>query len=140
MRIIHVYGASNSGKSNSIRTYMKNQGVRFPLKGDFQIILPIIKGRKQFIVGIASGGDDAAVVNANFNFFYPRQCDVIVCASKTWGVSETETQKWVKQLQQQQIVAHQPFSYIPIRTRSVPRNQWPAEWARVAALIDQNIL
>lgn len=91
-KIIHIFGAGNSGKSDSIRRYLlqelnlmgaANQG----LVGTSDILVAIKLSRKRLTVGVASGGDNVNIVRRNFQFFRQQNCDVIVCASKSGGTA-----------------------------------------------------
>jgi hypothetical protein len=85
-KIILVSGVGNSGKTESIRLFLANRGIVFPdAPRDILLILPIQKGGHTLSVGVASGGDTFAIVDENFKFFRPHQCDIIVCASKSHG-------------------------------------------------------
>ncbi|MES2984318.1 MAG: hypothetical protein V4735_03925 [Pseudomonadota bacterium] len=84
-KIILVTGPSNSGKTSSIRRFLENRGIFHKQDGDLAIVLPLQKNGKTYVVGIASGGDTLAIVQSNFVFFQPHNCDVIICASKSRG-------------------------------------------------------
>jgi hypothetical protein len=83
-KIILVSGVGNSGKTSSIRKYLNLEGVfHLRRRGDITLVFPL--RRKKIILGVASGGDNVAIVTRNFQFFAQHRCDVIVCASKGRG-------------------------------------------------------
>ena len=107
VKIIVVSGVGNSGKSSSIRKFRENLGVFLNSHIDPPIVLPINIKNKNIIIGIASGGDTAAVVTNAFNFFNGKNCDVIVCACKSSGESkdqvDTEINNLITQLGQNNV-------------------------------------
>lgn len=98
-KIIWIRGASSSGKTGSIRKFLENRGVFFPANPlDVSVVLPIQKNGETYVLGIASAGDTAKHVEDNFKFFKPHKCDVIVCASKSKGVSMDKMKKQINRL------------------------------------------
>jgi len=103
--IIHVVGASNSGKSSSIRLFLEDRGLVFPASPkDVTLVAPISKNGKTSIAGIGSAGDNQDVVDKNFNFFIGNNCDVIICASKSRGESYDRVLYYVHNLNAQHII------------------------------------
>jgi GTPase SAR1 family protein len=86
--VIVVIGPSNSGKSASIKKFLESRSNLRTGSGDVLVVIPIKKKSKKLAVGVASGGDTKAVLIENFDFLIPRNCDFLICASKTSGASK----------------------------------------------------
>tara|TARA_R110002124_G_scaffold45865_2_gene138227 strand:- start:206 stop:601 length:396 start_codon:yes stop_codon:yes gene_type:complete len=129
VKIVHVAGPGNSGKTTSIKKYLEYHGIVINHGGDVLLALPIKRGSKSLVLGVASGGDTANIVRRNFKFFMSTQCDVIVCASKSRGGSFNEVGQ---QAQNMNSTVHQIWT-VPVSTGT------DAACDKIADEIDQNV-
>jgi hypothetical protein len=87
-KIICVSGPSNSGKTNSIRLFLEKRGIFHQKRtGDLTAVIPIMKDKKTYVLGISSGGDSLDIVKANLLFLKRHSCEVFVCASRSRGTT-----------------------------------------------------
>ena len=87
-KIILVAGTANTGKTKSIRLFLENLGIFHEKRnGDLVLVVPPLAAGKKRILGIATGGDNLNVVSKSLNFIDQHKWDVIVCASKSQGVT-----------------------------------------------------
>ena len=82
VKIIHVMGVGSSGKTSSIKLFLEHYCGLSLGAGDVREMVIIVKNRKFYTVGVASGGDNPAIIKANFNFVKPYKPDIIICPSR----------------------------------------------------------
>ena len=127
-KIILVSGVGNSGKSSAIRLYLEMEGVFHLRRGDVTIVFPL--RRKRLLMGLASGGDNINIINRNFRFFDSHPCDVIVCASKSFGATRARVRELARQ---------RGARLITISTTKVPANRRQQTNAAIARQIFQAV-
>jgi hypothetical protein len=87
-KIILVAGTGNTGKTKSIRLFLENLGIHHKKRiGDVVLLVPPLAAGKKRTLGIATGGDNRAVVSSSLTFIDQHHWDVIVCASKSQGAT-----------------------------------------------------
>lgn len=107
-KIILVKGSTNSHKTSSVTEFATRfitnlSYLEYPIGSqiapsiwpspmpanlpDFRAIGLCTKGGQNYKVGIASAGDNAAIINNNLAFFYNKNLDIIVTCSKAYGQS-----------------------------------------------------
>lgn len=94
--VLVVWGASNQGKSSSIKEIVNLLPSRFPTAfvdmripgGDIQAIVTIGKVK----IGIESAGDPGSRLPTSLQLFIREGCEVIVCATRTRGSTVTEVE------------------------------------------------
>jgi hypothetical protein len=95
-RIIALQGKGNSGKTTTIHLlhdilisngYHQVSSMRKPQGADFLIVFEK-KGRK---VGVTSFGDSYKVVHRSLSVFMATNCDVSICACRTYDTSRRGT-------------------------------------------------
>jgi hypothetical protein len=89
--IIAIFGASNQGKSSSIKEIVNRFNIIFPTAIiDYKItgtdILVIIRIGKVKI-GVESHGDPGSRLESSLQLFVKEKCDIIVCATRTRGAT-----------------------------------------------------
>jgi len=98
--LLRVYGPSCSGKTTAIKSACKKFMRRhqsaetiLPYKedggGDILVVLKV----NGITVGFSSGGDYPAQVEKNLSELRKKKCDIIVCATRTWGGTVKAVQK-----------------------------------------------
>ena len=132
--LIVVEGIGNSGKTKSIRDFtlanVKNissqTGVEISYAG------PLIKNSNQYTIGIRSAGDTRALILDAIHFFTINKCDLMVCATKSRGVTVNTINAYV--------AANPILAVHRIQTQwSATAAQRAADNARVAQAIWNNI-
>ncbi|HEX7755818.1 MAG TPA: hypothetical protein VF421_10770 [Niabella sp.] len=94
--VIAVWGASNQGKSSSIKEFIHRLPTRFPTAhidtrisgGDTQVIITIGSVK----IGVESAGDPGSRLPASLALFIREGCEVIICATRTRGNTVTEVE------------------------------------------------
>ena len=90
-----VFGKSNSGKTTTIRAFAEellsqNHCKRvcgdINQKSDFLVCI----NADGTLIGIASGGDTAEIINHNLTIFLQKGCDIIITAAKSSGKTHDE--------------------------------------------------
>ena len=85
-KIIIVTGVANSGKTTAIKAAMNHFGIVIGSgSNDVLICAPLIAQGAPCYVGFASGGDSAAIVQANINFFAKFPLTHMVFACRSYG-------------------------------------------------------
>ena len=87
--LIIVSGVGNSGKTTSIKNFAKANLTNLPSQTGVEISHagPLIKNPNQYMIGIRSAGDTKALISAAIRFFTRNKCDLMVCATKSRGVT-----------------------------------------------------
>src|SRR5580693_7524427 len=87
--VIAISGASNQGKSASIKEIVQRITLRFPSAFvDYKINTADVKAIIQIghvKIGIESQGDPGSRLGASLQEFIKEGCDIIVCATRTRG-------------------------------------------------------
>ncbi len=130
-KIVLVAGTANTGKTSSIRLFLENLGVfHEKQRGDLVLIVPPLAAGRKRVLGIATGGDTLTVVHNSLTFIDHHKWDVIVCASKSKGVTFGYIQNFAKTHNAKLVV---------VNTKHVRRQSVPNETAKTAGLISQNL-
>lgn len=90
-KLIAISGTASTGKSSSIRTIVNNIRTYFPQAtieflipdGDVKVLVRIGK----IVVGIESQGDPNSRLQESLIYFAEQNCDIIICASRTAGMT-----------------------------------------------------
>jgi hypothetical protein len=82
-KIVVLVGRQDSGKTTSIKNFLKSRNLTCKKRGDVKVVIPILRNGRVQAVGVASGGDRIDVIDKNFDFLIPRNCDTIVCAVRS---------------------------------------------------------
>ena len=87
--LIVVAGIGNSGKTKSIKDFAQTNLTNLPSPTGVEIsyACPLTKNLKQYTIGIRSAGDTKALILAAIKFFTINNCDLMVCATKSRGVT-----------------------------------------------------
>ncbi len=130
-KLIIVRGASNSGKTTSIRLLAERYGIFLPKeRKDFVVVITITKNGVTLRIAIVTGGDIERMINDGQKFAREHNCDIIVCATKSSGVTIRCMDSWIAQSE----------SHVFVDTRRVNGADAIAmEVSRVIAEIDANI-
>lgn len=89
LKIIALYGRSNTGKTATLKKLIKtlekssvvHEDSRDYAKGDRCCVLEYM-GKK---VGVTSAGDDSGILEKAFDFMVGYNCDLYICATHTKG-------------------------------------------------------
>jgi hypothetical protein len=99
-RAIALKGRANSGKTYTISKVYELLKAKYPAfkEEDFKItvdirVILIING---FRIGIESQGDPDSRLEKSLNLFIKKECDVIVCATRTRGQTVEAVEKLSK--------------------------------------------
>lgn len=98
-KIIVLYGRANCGKSETIKNVFKILNSNYPTAmvdiifsgSDIKILMKNLKG---LTVGIESQGDPNSRLDQSLQDFQNAQCDIIICTSRTRGM----TVNWINSL------------------------------------------
>jgi hypothetical protein len=87
--LIVVAGVGSSGKTTSIRDFAQANLTNLPRPAGVEISYagPLIKNSNQYKIGIRSAGDTKVLILAAVQFFTINNCDLMVCATKSRGVT-----------------------------------------------------
>tara|TARA_R110000744_G_scaffold205072_1_gene323831 strand:- start:184 stop:594 length:411 start_codon:yes stop_codon:yes gene_type:complete len=87
--LIVVAGIGNSGKTKSIKDFALANLTNLPSLIGVEISYagPFTKNFNQYTIGIRSAGDTRALVLDAIQFFTTNNCDLMVCATKSRGVT-----------------------------------------------------
>lgn len=87
--LIVVEGIGNSGKTKSIRDFAQANLTNLPSPTGVEISYagPFTKNSNQYTIGIRSAGDTRALILDAIQFFTINNCDLMVCATKSRGVT-----------------------------------------------------
>jgi hypothetical protein len=87
--LIVVAGVGNSGKTTSIKDFAKANlpNLPRPIGAEISHEGLLIKNSNQYTIGIRSAGDTKALIFAAIQFFTIKNCDLMVCATKSRGVT-----------------------------------------------------
>jgi hypothetical protein len=130
-KIILVAGTANTGKTKSIRLFLENLGVFHEKRnGDLVLVIPPLALGKKRILGIATGGDNLNVVSKSLTFIDQHNWDVIVCASKSQGVTLGYVQRFAASRKAQLVI---------ISTKRVKPGAVSAALESTAAKISQSL-
>jgi len=130
-KIILVAGTANTGKTKSIRLFLENLGIFHEKRnGDLVLVVPPLATGKKRILGIATGGDNLKVVSKSLTFIGQHNWDVIVCASKSQGVTFGYVQRFA---------ATHKAKLVIIITKRVKPGAVAAAIQSTAAQISQNL-
>ena len=125
--LIVVSGVGNSGKTTSIKNFTQTNLTNLPSPTGAEISYagPLIKNPNQYTIGIRSAGDTGALILAAIRFFTRNKCDLMVCATKSRGVTVAAIDAY--------IAANPSLTVHRIQTQSVTNKvQQAADNARVA--------
>ncbi|WP_137152332.1 hypothetical protein [Devosia sp. FKR38] len=86
-KIIIVQGVANTQKSTSIRAFAARYNFNIMQSGDFTVAKTLVKSPASFQAGIATGGDTGQMVTDNLKFFMQNNCDLMICACRTYGAT-----------------------------------------------------
>ncbi len=130
-KIILVAGTANTGKTKSIRLFLENLGIFHEKRnGDLVLVVPPLAAGKKRILGIATGGDNLNVVSKSLTFIDQHKWDVIVCASKSQGVTLGYVQRFA---------ANHKAQLVIINTSRVKPGAVAAAIRNTAAQISQSL-
>ena len=130
-KIILVAGTANTGKTKSIRLFLESLGVFHEKQiGDLVLVVPPLAAGKKRTLGVATGGDNLTVVSKSLTFIEQYKWDVIVCASKSQGVTFGYVQRFAASHKAQLIV---------INTKRVKAGAVAATIQSTAAQISQRL-
>jgi hypothetical protein len=87
--LIVVAGIGNSGKTKSIKDFALANLTDLPSPTGVEISYagPLTKNLNQYTIGIRSAGDTKALIVGAIQFFTKNNCDLMVCATKSRGVT-----------------------------------------------------
>lgn len=87
--LIVVSGFGNSGKTTSIKDFAQANLTSLPSPTGVEISYagPLIKNPNQYTIGIRTAGDTEALILAAIQFFTKNKCDLMVCATKSRGLT-----------------------------------------------------
>ncbi|MEH0070931.1 hypothetical protein V6L77_12350 [Pannonibacter sp. Pt2-lr] len=85
-KLIVVYGTSNSGKTSSVVHFVENYRNVTASPFPELITFPIQKNGN-WLLGVAKDGDSARHVQSAVGLFASRNCDIVVCTTKSRGAS-----------------------------------------------------
>ena len=87
--LIVVAGIGNSGKTKSIKDFALANLTNFPSPTGVEISYagPFTKNFRQYTIGIRSAGDTKALILDAIKFFTKNNCNLMVCATKSRGVT-----------------------------------------------------
>ena len=130
-KIILVAGTANTGKTKSIRLFLENLGIFHEKRnGDLVLVVPPLGAGKKRILGTATGGDNLNVVSKSLTFIDQHKWDVIVCASKSQGVTFGYVQRFA---------ANHKAQLVIINTSRVKPSAVAAAIRNTAAQISQSL-
>lgn len=131
--IFALQGKCNSGKSSTIKLVYNALMNKYPaaqvqnLSPNTKDIKIIISGIKGLVVGIESQGDPNSRLHKSLQDFRNANCDIIICATRTSGM----TVAWVKSCSGQYRV-----HFIP-QVLASPPNQATSNLAMAQSIITQ---
>ena len=132
MIVICVRGTANTGKTSAVRAFLKSCGVYLPDKPrDVRIVVPLLFEGQLLRVGVVSGGDSGEVVAKGLEFLGQHNCQVVVCAARSYGDTHTEVDRFVRQHNAQ---------LEPVPTRWMTATEREAETARIVKEIRRLIV
>ncbi|MFH4538777.1 hypothetical protein [Vibrio alginolyticus] len=88
--IYALSGRHNSGKTTTLNLLLTSLESKYPSRTevfrrgrkDLTVVMDLPSGQR---VGVACGGDTAFVVNSNLTTLTSHNCDVIFCATRSYG-------------------------------------------------------
>ena len=108
-KIIIVQGLANSGKTTEIKKAMNGLGVFISsAKKDVLVSAHLHIQGAGYAVGFASGGDSAAEVRKNINFFSPKNLSHMVFACRSRGGGIVALRNYAARIGAQTIVITAP--------------------------------
>jgi hypothetical protein len=131
--IFALQGTCNSGKSSTIRLVYNTLTNKYPaahvqnLSPNTKDIKIIISGIKGLVIGIESQGDPNSRLLKSLQDFSNANCDIIICAARTSGM----TVAWVNAYSGQYRV-----HFIP-QVLAIPSNQAASNLAMALSIITQ---
>ena len=132
--LIVVAGVGNSGKTTSIKNFAVTNLTNFPSPKGVEISYagPLTKNLNQYKIGILSAGDKKINIVKAIQFFTDNKCDLMVCATKSRGVTVDTIDAY--------IAANPSLTVHRIQTQSCPiGDPRTADNARVATEIWSHI-
>lgn len=90
-KLIAISGTAGTGKSPSVRAIVNNIQTYFP-QATIEILIPdgdikVLVKIGEIIVGIESQGDPNSRLQESLLYFNEQNCDIIICASRTSGMT-----------------------------------------------------